>query len=389
MRLTMLLAAALCAACSADKSPNGGALVDSGSALEPAPDPSDDPSALGPYAVGVTTITFTDSRGKPLTVEVWYPGEVEPGTEPSVYPPTTLAANGVRNVPADLRGAPYPLLGFSHGFAGIRYQSITLTEHLASHGYVIVSPDHTDNTFMDLKEDAVPQVVLERPDDVRHSIDELVRRATSDDPYLGGLVDSADEWTVLGHSFGAYTALVLGGGVLNYEGILSYCASNRSQACGYISDLDPDDLADHGQADPRVTMTIPYSPGLWYAFGPDGEGLEGVRRPFVFAGDRDDVLEYDDEARPTYERLAAPKRLATFHDAGHYPFSDICALLGTLWDECNEDDDSWADVAEAQAHANTLTVAALEVELRGRTELASWLEPASWEAVEMVTLETE
>ena len=76
------------------------------------------------------------------------------------------------------------------------------------------------------------------------------------------------------------------------------------------------------------------------------------------------MLEYDDEARPTYERLSSPKRLATFHDAGHYPFSDICALLGTLWDECNAEDDSWADVAEAQAHANTLTVAALEVELR-------------------------
>ncbi len=387
MRPTLLLTFAV--ACTANKSSNGDSFADSGSSVEPAPEPSDDPSRAGPYAVGVTTFQFTDARGKELTVEVWYPGDVEPGATPSPYEPTTLTAAGVRNAAPDLRGAPYPLLGFSHGFSGIRFQSVTLTEHLASHGYVVVAPDHPRNTFMDIDLDAVPQVVLERPDDVRHSIDELVTRANTDDPYLGGLVDTADEWTILGHSFGAYTALVLGGGLLNYDGVLDYCSSHRSQACGYISDLDPDALDDHGQADPRVTMTLPYSPGLWYAFGRDGEGLESVRRPFVFAGDRDDVLEYDDEARPTYERLASPQRLATFHQAGHYPFSDICALLGTLWDECDEGDDSWADVPEAQLHTNTLTVAALEVELRGRTELSSWLEPSYWDDVEMITLETE
>jgi len=389
MRPMLLPTALLLVACTADKSPGTDSFADSGATLEPAPDPSDDPTALGPYAVGVTTFTFTDVRGKELTVEVWYPGEVEPGTPPSPYEPTTLTAAAVRDVSPDLRGAPYPLLGFSHGFSGIRFQSVTLTEHLASHGYVVVAPDHPDNTFMDLDTDAVPKVVLERPDDVKNSVDELVALANSDDPQLSGLVDNADEWTILGHSFGAYTALVLGGGVLDYNGVLSYCADNRSQACGYISDLDPDDLADHGQADPRVTMTIPYSPGLWYAFGSDGEGLSTVRRPFIFAGDRDDVLEYDEEARPTYERLSSPKRLATFHKAGHYPFSDICVLLGTLWEECDEEDDSWADVPEAQVHANALTVAALEVELRGRTELSAWLEPSHWDDVDMITVEAE
>lgn len=355
----------------------------------PAPAPSDDPSVRGPYSVGVTTVEFVDERGKALTVEVWYPGDVAPGSEPSAYEPTLLTLEAVRNVEPDLRGAPYPLLGFSHGMLGIRFQSVTLTEHLASHGYVIVSPDHPGNTFLDIDEDAMPQIIVERPDDLRHSIDEVARLATGGHEYLGGVIDSADEWSVLGHSFGAYTALVLGGGQLNYDSVLAYCAENSSLACRYISDLDPDALSDHGAADDRIRMTIPYAPGLWYAFGPDGEGLATVRKPFVFAGDRDTVLEYDTEARPVYERLAAPKRMATFHDAGHYPFSDICVLLGTIWEECDPDDDSWADVPEAQLHTNALTVAALEVELRGRSELAGWLTPGHWSAVDMVTLEAE
>ena len=364
--------------------------IDTGTeALGEPPPPSDDPEAMGPYAVGVTTFSFTDPRGKDLTVEVWYPADVPEGAAPSPYPPTQLTAAAVRDVAPDLRGAPYPLLGFSHGMAGIRFQSVTLTEHLASHGYVVVAPDHPDNTFLDIDEAAVPRVVLERPDDMRFSIDAAVERAVSGDAHLGGLVDSADEWSILGHSFGAYTALVLGGGVLDYDGVIAYCEDHRSQACKYISELSPRDLEGHGQADDRVRMTIPYSPGLWYAFGLDGEGLTSVRQPFIFAGDRDDVLEYDTEARPVYERLASPKRLATFHKAGHYPFSDICTLLGTIWEECDPDDPTWADVPEAQRHTNALTVAALEVELRGRTELSPWLEPAHWDDVPMVTLEAE
>jgi predicted dienelactone hydrolase len=202
-------------------------------------------------------------------------------------------------------------------------------------------------------------------------------------------VENADEWTVLGHSFGAYTALVLGGGQLDYDGVVAYCARNRSQACGYIGDLTSEDLAGHGQVDDRVRMTIPYSPGLWYAFGRDGSGLETVRTPFIFAGDRDTVLDYETEAREVYTRLSSPKRLATFHDAGHYPFSDICSLLGSIWDECDADDPSWADVPEAQRHTNTLTVAALELELRGRSEMAQWLEPSFWDDTDMITLEVE
>ena len=158
-------------------------------------------------------------------------------------------------------------------------------------------PDHNNNTLLDLDEDATAQVVLERPDDVRHSVDEFVVRATSGDEVLGGLVENADEWSVLGHSCGAYTALVLGGGTLDYDGVVAYCRRYWSQACWYISELEPSDLDGHGQADPRVQVTSPYAPGLWYAFGIEGEGLASVRRPYVFAGDRDTVLDYETEAR--------------------------------------------------------------------------------------------
>ena len=155
---------------------NSGATDSAAVQREPAPDPTA-AAARGPYAVGARTLRFTDSRGKELVVEVWYPAEVPEGAAPDPYPPTTLAGTAVRDVPADLRGAPYPLIGFSHGFAGIRFQSAYLTEHLASHGVVVVAPDHARNTFLDLDTYAVIDVIIDRPGDVSEAVDELFRHA--------------------------------------------------------------------------------------------------------------------------------------------------------------------------------------------------------------------
>ncbi len=49
----------------------------------------------------------------------------------------------VRRPPA---AGDFPLVIYSHGNGGLRYVSAFLTEHLASHGFVVMAPDHTGNT---------------------------------------------------------------------------------------------------------------------------------------------------------------------------------------------------------------------------------------------------
>ena len=41
---------------------------------------------------------------------------------------------------------PWPLVVMSHGDAGSRYNMQTLCEHLASHGYIVIAPEHTGNS---------------------------------------------------------------------------------------------------------------------------------------------------------------------------------------------------------------------------------------------------
>jgi predicted dienelactone hydrolase len=330
-----------------------------------------DPDTAGPYAVGATTLEFTDSRGKELTVEVWYPAIQPASGEPDPYELPVARAAYREADPAV--GGPFPLLAFSHGFGGIRYQSIFLTEHLASHGFVVVSPDHTHNTFLDLDEDFTPQVLFERPDDIRHSVDEVLRLSEAGDEIFGGMLDPDAGYGMMGHSFGGFTTLVVAGGELSYEGVLTYCKDNNARACGYIDEIDPAMAEGHGQGDDRVLAAVPMSPGLWYAFGDEGEGLSGLDDLLVLGGDQDQVLDYSDEILPVYEALGTPRTLATFTDAGHYAFADICDII-PLFDDCAEEEEGWINLDQAHLITQTIVTAHFGVHVAGDERYAPWLE---------------
>ncbi|HDH96462.1 MAG TPA: hypothetical protein ENF73_01890, partial [Proteobacteria bacterium] len=156
--------------------------------LYPEPDYRDaeapDVSERGPFEVGNRTYIWVDeSRWDPVTngprtlmVEVWYPAAPEAADMPydivknfcpdwwdSYVRPTLEEEYGAppeeldnfdkptgshRDAPADYLHAPYPLLIFSHGFGGVRIQNFTMSEWLASWGFVVVAPDHTGNALV-------------------------------------------------------------------------------------------------------------------------------------------------------------------------------------------------------------------------------------------------
>lgn len=164
-------------------------------------------STSGPYAVGVTTLDLVDERrstepngdvpGSPtrkLTVEVWYPASAG-GASPET-----------RDAPVDARDAPYPLVVFAHGLSGTRRQSASFAQHLASHGYVVASPDFP---LSNLETPGGPRLlgVLQQPGDVSFIVDSLLSRAETDGDRFAGAIDG-DAVGVSGHSLGGLTALL-------------------------------------------------------------------------------------------------------------------------------------------------------------------------------------
>ncbi len=280
------------------------------------PTATPDPTTFGPFTVGVRTETLetVDHAGQPrhLKVDIWYPGRPGTGaTEPFVYDlvadapaamqeqfagytVATLPVAAYRDMAVFAEYGPYPLVIFSHGAYGIRYQSLFFTVPLASHGYVVVAPDHEGNTLYDLflegySEQALAASALDRIGDGRFLLDTFIARASDPaDPFHGAI----DRYRVgfSGHSFGGFLSLYMGG------------------------------------KDPRVRVALPFSPATSMLAALQVPA-ERYPVPFMMQGGLlDRTLGYEGEMLRYFERGARPKFLVELARGGHFTYSDICRL---------------------------------------------------------------
>src|SRR5262249_41802456 len=155
---------------------------------------------FGPYPVGVRTLDLVDpSRAdvsgtgpRPVRVEVWYPSTAAAvagvGRDVAQGFGINVAATPTYRdvVRADGR---FPAVLFSHGNGGIRFQSLFYASHLASHGYIVASPDHHGNTFVDALLGIVdPSPATNRPLDMHFLLDQLLAMDTDPTSFLSGAV---------------------------------------------------------------------------------------------------------------------------------------------------------------------------------------------------------
>ena len=181
---------------------------------------------VGPYPVGVQTVTLIDEeRDRRIPLEIWFP--LAPGTtgDPARYNFVTGDFyESPRALDADLDVAatdgPYPLVVYSHGSGGIRYIHSDYTETIASHGYVVVAPDHPGNTSLERvlgTTDDFLVTAVNRPNDMIFTIDAMV---DPDHPVTGDFVSLVDpeHIAVTGHSFGGFTTFAIASGYENANG---------------------------------------------------------------------------------------------------------------------------------------------------------------------------
>lgn len=268
----------------------------------PAPTVPVDYGVPGPFPVGTSTLEITGSDGLLLTVQIWYPG-AEEGAATVMYD-DLWPGGAFEGIAADC-SAVRPLLAFSHGFAGVRWQSPFLTEHLASHGYVVVAPDHRGNTFTDLTGDIL-ELGVRRPQDVVDAVDALPETIVAD------CLDPAQGFAIAGHSFGGYTTLALAG-----------AAVNDALGGGEL------DLGDE-----RVWAALALAP--WDAAGALTGGTSEIEVPtMILASERDEITPIGQVRSVWAPMVATPRWLGVFPEGGHFSFSPIACTLG-LTDGCGE-----------------------------------------------------
>lgn len=323
-----------------------------------------DYTARGPYRVGYrsTSITYAPRDGsaaRTLRLVAWYPTSATTGDD--VLYAGLLPAPGVLGDAPPAALTAVPMVVFSHGNSSFAEQSAFLTEFLASHGYLVWAPDHTNNTFGE----AVPAEMLHwRPDDLRAVID-YAQALPASDPLaalVGGRV------AVVGHSFGGYTALAVGGATWAVDLMLAVCESGRVPALSCASLEAHEDLYRAGFGDPRVSAIVPMTPGALLTFGSAGTADIAVPA-LLMTGSRDQTTPNETEGDLAWQGLSTrPGNLRVdFANAGHFTFSDACSLPISVGegDGCSP---GFIDPEVAHRAINAYVLAFLERELAGDTE---------------------
>jgi predicted dienelactone hydrolase len=365
-----LLLLSLLVACGDDPAASAG---DSGAAAV------DRWSPDGAYGVGTVAFTVTvPGRDAPIPARAWYPSLPDTAGDLALADlvddaddratlaalvadapagcPTASHPAVVDAVPAELE--PSPLIVSSHCHTCLRLSNAAVASRLASHGFVVVAPDHEGNTLFDLldgdggglDEETLAQRAADASATLTAALDGAVLPA--------GVAVDPDRIGALGHSFGGVTVGRL--------------------------------LRD----DPRVSAGVALGAPI------DNPLLRGVDATTVTAPvllvrlDEDHSIGAigNDLITDNYEAVAGPAWLAAVPDAGHWSVSDLCGVVEGFLPGCGDDTRmeggepfSYIDPADGRATAGLLAAAFFAHALQGDPAAGAWLAEPETPASVVVT----
>lgn len=286
-----------------------------------------------------------------------------------------------RNLPVDLylpisqtaeissgSTSSWPTVVISHGLKSDRTSFVYLAEHLASHGFAVIVPEHPGSNTEQFEallagrvnEIADPSSFISRPQDISFILDALAANRE-----WGPQLDLT-QVGMFGQSFGGYTALTLGGAQLN--------ATQLEQSCEVIDESWNVSLALQCRAlavmplpanlqDPRINSIVVVNPFTSAVFGQQGLATLAVPTLMV-SGDLDTVAPALLEQIQPFRWIAGEdRRLALMLGGTH--FSSI-AEVSVDGENSLLESVIGRDLAIAQSYTKSLTLATFETYLTGR-----------------------
>lgn len=195
--------------------------------------------AMGPYNVGFRdwNVLYSPLPGEDRTIKVsvWYPTLDTEGDDvlySDTVPGGAELGNAAPARPAFACG--YPVMAYTHGDLAYGASSANLMRYMASHGWLAVAPDHTDNLLWADVEPEAQGHWYHRPRDVGAALD-LLETLRRDDP----LARHANTTRVLmaGHSRGASTVWGLAGASFDADRMDTICPDCSPEQLAVFDDL--------------------------------------------------------------------------------------------------------------------------------------------------------
>ena len=187
----------------------------------------------GPFWVGYKSLVIGEGSDRPLEVGLWYPALNPKGAKGEItYPiklkmpldpidaPVVAYGHALQDAEVDPSAGPYPLVIFSHGFGANAAWYNTLLEQYASHGFIVLAPEHIEQFDPEFSD--IWKASIDRPLDIKRTLD-YAEQITASGGDMAGLIDM-QHVAVVGHSSGGYTALAMAGAQYDLAAFNARCA---------------------------------------------------------------------------------------------------------------------------------------------------------------------
>ncbi len=307
-------------------------------------------SAPGRHLVGRRDL-LSDEEPQ-LAMKMWYPAlaqnapaaeaayayEVKIGAPLGSVKIASSTANIIEDSPFNFTHAPYPLILLSPGFAIGANSYGWLAEHLASHGFVVIAPEHHETLD---PQNELWRAAVSRPQDIL-TVFEMVDEQTQAGGAFEGLIDAGNT-AVIGHSYGGYTALAAAGAQMDTPSFQAHCnaAVQTEDTTAWLCEMLLPHLADMAEragldgvpaglwpqlGHPNVKAIVPMA-GDAYFFG--RTGLAKIDVPVLAIGgtlDADTPFQWG--PHPAYEYVSSQRKaLLALNNAEHMIFTNTCESI--------------------------------------------------------------
>jgi len=270
----------------------------------------------GAHAVGYTTteLSYPDPAGggdRTLRTAIWYPSSDTSGTEPKYL--DVFEAPDVWSDATPAKGT-FPVMVYTHGSQGFAEGQGFQAAHFASHGWLVYSADHTDNTTFD-SPTRTSEIYFQRQFDVSVVID-----AALADPMADG-----DQVIVMAHSFGGYSLHALLGATHD-TAVMDDCADG-SDTTEFCSTWDPsyEGIYAAGFRDSRIVAGVSQAAGDYRLF--NDAGIATIDGPLLIM-----TAEFDSHTPETGEPMwdilrGGDNRYLYIEGGGHQTYTDFAGIF--------------------------------------------------------------
>jgi len=279
-----------------------------------------------------------------------------------------------------------PVVVISHGFADDPGTFAGLGKFLASHGFAVALPEHIGSNLAHQEATLAGRgrelfrlnEFIDRPLDVTFLLNYLEGLNQSD--FQGRL--NLKKVGIIGHSFGGYTALMLGGATVDFQQLQKDCQQDYFNISSLLQcrakEFKPASvqrkILSQGLKDDRIQLVITLNPVSSIVFGQ--KGLSRIQVPVVMgSAGYDPATPLVREQIRAFTWLETPKKYLVVAD-GFSHSSELTTLINSLLFSSSNSGNLENEVKSFQQNARSIMLAFLRVYIQERSQYSPYVQPS-------------